>query len=282
MVHHIYLLLLAALQGVTELFPISSLGHSILVPALLHWPINREANWFLPFIVVLHLGTVTALLTFFWRDWYMLIRAFIRDRGKFRGSSSETRLLWLLVLASIPAGLLGLAFAHKIKDLFGGFEFAAVALMVNGLLLVWGDHLRVREPSHTLASMHWRQALIIGLAQSLALIPGFSRSGATLVAGIGIGLDYENSARFSFLLATPIIGAAGLLEVPKLLRAHLTPGLAPAIFISGIVSAIFAWMSVWFLMRYFHQHEIRALRPFGIYCVGFGAIALVAGHGALL
>ncbi len=278
MVHHIYLLLLAALQGVTELFPISSLGHSILVPALLHWPIDREAGWFLPFIVVLHLGTVTALLTFFWRDWYLLIRAFIRDRGRFHGSS-ESRLLWLLVLATIPAGLLGLALAHKIKDLFGGFDFAAVALMVNGLLLVWGDRLRAREPSHTLESMHWKQALVIGFAQCLALVPGFSRSGATLVAGIGVGLDYENSARFSFLLATPIIGAAGLLEVPKLFRAHLTPDLTTTIFVSGIVSAVFAWLSIWFLMRYFHQHEIKALRPFGIYCLIFGITALVAGYG---
>ncbi|MBU2790252.1 undecaprenyl-diphosphate phosphatase [Acidithiobacillus caldus] len=279
MAHHFYLLILAALQGVTELFPISSLGHSILVPALFRWPIDRDADWFLPFIVVLHLGTVAALLTFFWRDWVRLIGGFLRARG--RPSNPESRLLWLLVLASIPAGLLGLALAHKIKALFGGFSFAAVALMLNGMMLIWGDRLRSRNPSHNLDTLSWRRALIIGFAQALALIPGFSRSGATLVAGIGTGLDYENSARFSFLLATPIIAAAGLLEVPKLFHAQLPGGFLQLIFAAGILSGLFAWLSVWFLMRYFHSHEIKALRPFGFYCVGFGALALILGAGGL-
>ncbi|WP_291511900.1 undecaprenyl-diphosphate phosphatase [Acidithiobacillus sp.] len=279
MAHHLYLLILAALQGVTELFPISSLGHSILVPALFQWPIDRDAEWFLPFIVVLHLGTVAALLTFFWRDWVRLIGGFLRARG--RPSNPESRLLWLLVLASIPAGLLGLALAHKIKALFGGFSFAAIALMLNGLMLIWGDRLRSRNPSHNLDTLSWRRALVIGFAQALALIPGFSRSGATLVAGIGTGLDYENSARFSFLLATPIIGAAGLLEVPKLFHAQLPDGFLQLIFAAGVLSGVFAWLSVWFLMRYFHSHEIKALRPFGFYCVGFGALALILGVGGL-
>ncbi len=279
MAHHFYLLILAALQGVTELFPISSLGHSILVPALFRWPIDRDADWFLPFIVVLHLGTVAALLTFFWRDWVRLIGGFLRARG--RPSNPESRLLWLLVLASIPAGLLGLALAHKIKALFGGFGFAAVALMLNGMMLIWGDRLRSRNPSHNLDTLSWRRALIIGFAQALALIPGFSRSGATLVAGIGTGLDYENSARFSFLLATPIIAAAGLLEVPKLFHAQLPGGFLQLIFAAGILSGLFAWLSVWFLMRYFHSHEIKALRPFGFYCLGFGALALILGVGGL-
>ena len=279
MAHHFYLLILAALQGVTELFPISSLGHSILVPALFRWPIDRDADWFLPFIVVLHLGTVAALLTFFWRDWVRLIGGFLRARG--RPSNPESRLLWLLVLASIPAGLLGLALAHKIKALFGGFSFAAVALMLNGMMLIWGDRLRSRNPSHNLDTLSWRRALIIGFAQALALIPGFSRSGATLVAGIGTGLDYENSARFSFLLATPIIAAAGLLEVPKLFHAQLPGGFLQLIFAAGVLSGLFAWLSVWFLMRYFHSHEIKALRPFGFYCVGFGALALILGVGGL-
>ncbi|MHB0888321.1 undecaprenyl-diphosphate phosphatase [Acidithiobacillus sp.] len=275
MIHHIYLLWLAMLQGVTELFPISSLGHSILVPALLHWPINRDAPWFLPFIVVLHLGTAAALLLFFWRDWARLIGGFWEARG--RASNPESRLLWLLVLASIPAGLLGLALAHKIKALFGGFSFAAVALMLNGVLLIVGDRLRARDPSHSLNTLTWRRALAIGFAQALALIPGFSRSGATLVAGIGVGLDYENSARFSFLLATPIIAAAGLLEVPKLLHAQIPDGLLSTIILAGFLSGLCAWASVWFLMRYFHTQEIKALRPFGIYCIAFGALALLIG-----
>ncbi|MBN2678597.1 MAG: undecaprenyl-diphosphate phosphatase [Acidithiobacillaceae bacterium] len=275
MIHHIYLLLLAMLQGVTELFPISSLGHIILVPALLHWPINRDAEWFLPFVVVLHLATAAALLLFFWKDWAALIGGFVQARGK--PSNPQSRLLWILFIASIPAGILGLLLAHKIKNLFGGFTFAAVALMINGVMLIWGDRLRSRHPSHSLDNLSWMRAIIIGFAQSMALIPGFSRSGATLVAGIGVGLDYENSARFSFLLATPIIAAAGALEVPKLFHAHMQSGLLGTIFLAGALAGLCAWGSVWFLMHYFHKHEVTALRPFGIYCIGFGALALLIG-----
>ena len=271
-----YLMALAILQGVTELFPISSLGHGILVPALLHWPIDRNADWFLPFVVVLHLGTASALLLYFWRDWARLVGGWLKARGGM--GNAQARLLWLLVLGSIPAGLLGLAFAHRIKDLFGGFTFAAVALMVNGLMLVAGDRLKTRQTTHNLDTLGWKRALGIGFAQALALIPGFSRSGATLVAGLGVGLDYEGAARFSFLLATPIIAAAGLLEVPKLLHhGAALHGLLGPIFAAGLLAGVFAWLSVWFLMHYFHRHEVKALRPFGLYCLAFGALALVLG-----
>ncbi len=272
---HLYLLALAALQGVTELFPISSLGHSILVPALLHWPIDRNAAWFLPFIVVLHLGTATALLLYFWRDWARLIGGWLRARGSV--ADPDARLLWLLVVGTIPAGLLGLLLAHRIKALFGGFGFAAIALMVNGLLLVGGDFLKHRRGLRSLPTLGWRRALVIGTAQALALIPGFSRSGATLVAGLGLGLDYADAARFSFLLATPIIAAAGVLEVPKLLHAAVPHELLGTIAVAGVLAGVFAWLSTWFLMRWFGEHELRALRPFGIYCLAFGAVALLIG-----
>jgi len=272
---HLYLLALAALQGVTELFPISSLGHSILVPALLHWPIDRNAAWFLPFIVVLHLGTATALLLYFWRDWARLIGGWLRARGS--TADPDARLLWLLVVGTIPAGLLGLLLAHRIKALFGGFGFAAIALMVNGLLLVGGDFLKHRRGLRSLPGLGWRRALVIGTAQALALIPGFSRSGATLVAGLGLGLDYADAARFSFLLATPIIAAAGVLEVPKLLHAGVPHELLGTIAAAGVLAGVFAWLSTWFLMRWFGEHELRALRPFGIYCLAFGAAALLIG-----
>ncbi|SCC92277.1 Undecaprenyl-diphosphatase 2 [Thiomonas sp. X19] len=271
----LYLLALAALQGVTELFPISSLGHSILVPALLHWPIDREADWFLPFVVVLHLGTATALLLYFWRDWVDLIGGWLRAGG--RASNPQARTLWLLVVGTIPAGLLGLLLAHKIKALFGGFTFAAVALMLNGVLLIAGDFVKKRRATQELSTLSFPRALLVGAAQALALIPGFSRSGATLVTGLGTGLNYEASARFSFLLATPIIAAAGLLEVPKLLHASMPQGLLGVILMAGVLSGICAWLSTWFLMRWFHGHEVKALRPFGIYCLAFGALALLIG-----
>ncbi len=271
----IYLLAMAALQGVTELFPISSLGHSILVPALLHWPIARDADWFLPFVVVLHLGTAAALLLYFWRDWVELISGWLRARGG--TGNPQAQLLWLLVVGSIPAGLLGLVLAHKIKALFGGFTFAAVALMLNGAMLMLGDFWKNRRASADLPAMGYRRALLIGAAQALALIPGFSRSGATLVAGLGVGLGYEAAARFSFLLATPIIAAAGLLEVPKLVHAGVPQGLLGTILAAGVLSGVCAWLSTWFLMRWFHGHEVKALRPFGIYCLVFGVIALLIG-----
>ena len=269
---HLYLLAIAALQGVTELFPISSLGHSILIPALFHWPINRTADWFLPFIVVLHLGTATALLIYFWRDWARLIGGWLRAGGK--ASNPDARLLWLIIVGTIPAGLLGLLLAHKIKALFGGFTFAAVALMLNGLLLLGGDYLKHRRGLVALPKLGWSRAFLVGLAQALALIPGFSRSGATLVAGLGLGLNYADSARFSFLLATPIIAAAGVLEVPKLLHAGVPHELLGTIAAAGVLAGVFAWLSTWFLMRWFHGHEVKALRPFGIYCLLFGAVAL--------
>ena len=271
----IYLLAMAALQGVTELFPISSLGHSILVPALLHWPIARDADWFLPFVVVLHLGTAAALLLYFWRDWVQLISGWLRARGG--TGNPQAQLLWLLVVGSIPAGLLGLVLAHRIKALFGGFTFAAVALMLNGAMLMLGDFWKNRRASADLPAMGYRRALVIGSAQALALIPGFSRSGATLVAGLGVGLGYEAAARFSFLLATPIIAAAGLLEVPKLMHAGIPQGLLGTILAAGVLSGVCAWLSTWFLMRWFHGHEVKALRPFGIYCLVFGVIALLIG-----
>ena len=267
------LLAVAALQGVTELFPISSLGHSILVPALFHWPINRDASWFLPFLVVLHLGTATALLLYFWRDWVDLIGGWLRAGGK--PTNPQSRLLWLLIVGTVPAGLIGLALAHKIQALFGGFTFAAIALMANGLLLIGGDFLKHRQGLRSLPELGWGRAALVGLAQALALIPGFSRSGATLVAGLGLGLNYADSARFSFLLATPIIAAAGVLEVPKLLHSALPHALLGSIVAAGVLAGVLAWLSTWFLMRWFRGHEVQALRPFGIYCLLFGALALV-------
>lgn len=269
--HSVYLLLLAILQGVSELFPISSLGHSVLVPALLHWPIDRNAAWFLPFVVVLHLGTALALLIYFWRDWLRLLGGLWRARG---GTQlPEARLFWVLVVATLPAGVLGLLFEHKLRHLFGGFTIVAVFLAINGVLLILGDRFKHRQARHSLEELSWARALGVGFAQSLALIPGMSRSGASLVAGLAVGLDYDAAARLSFLLATPIIAAAGVLEVPKLLHTGTQAPLG-IILLAGAVAGVFAYLSTWFLMRWFSGHETKALRPFGIYCVLLGLAAL--------
>ncbi len=269
------LLLLAILQGISELFPISSLGHSVLVPALLHWPIDRDAPWFLPYIVVLHLGTAAALFIYFWKDWFALLGGTLAARGSLK--DPQARLFWLLVFGTLPAAILGLLLEHKVREFFGGFALAAVFLMVNGVVLLVGDRLKSRVGSPKPESLSWGKAVLIGCAQALALIPGISRSGVTLVAGIMGGLDYAASARFSFLLATPIIGAAGVLEIPKLLHQHesLPEGLLLVILLGGVLSGVFAWLSTWFLMRWFKSHELMALRPFGIYCLLAGAVALL-------
>ncbi|HUW97765.1 MAG TPA: undecaprenyl-diphosphate phosphatase [Acidiferrobacter sp.] len=263
---------LAVVQGVTELFPISSLGHSVLLRTILAWHISKASPDFLPFLVVLHVGTATALLLYFWRDWRDIFSGLWKARG--RTSNPQARLFWLLVVASIPAGLIGVVFEKRIKLLFANLVVAGVFLMVNGVILIVGDRLKKRRSEHTLLQMTWGKALIVGAAQALALIPGISRSGVTVVAGLGQGFDYEASARFSFLMATPIIGAAALLEVPKLFfikgHVHLL-----AIFLSGLLAGVFAYLSAWILMRYFNKHEVEALRPFGYYCLAAGAAGLL-------
>lgn len=269
----LHLLLLAILQGVSELFPISSLGHSVLIPALLHWPIDRDASWFLPFIVVLHLGTATALLLYFWRDWARLLGGVWQARGG--TGNPDARLFWLIVVATIPAGLLGLALEHRIRALFGGFTLVAAFLALNGVMLILGDRLKHRKAQHRLEDLSWGKAVGIGFAQALALIPGMSRSGATLVAGLAGGLGYDAAARLSFLMATPIIAAAGVLEIPKLLH-HASSAPMGTILLGGVLAGVFAYLSTAFLMRYFSGHEVKALRPFGVYCLllGLGALAV--------
>ena len=266
------MLVLAVIQGVTELFPISSLGHSVLVRTILAWHIPKTSPDFLPFLVILHVGTASALFLYFWRDWRDIFAGLWKARG--RTSNPQARLFWLLVVASIPAGLIGILFEKKIKLLFANLLVAAVFLMVNGVVLLVGDRLKKRRPEHTLGQMTWGKALIIGVAQAFALIPGMSRSGVTVVAGLSKGLDYAAAARFSFLMATPIIGAAAILEVPKLflIKGHVH---LEAIFLSGLLAGVFAYLSAWILMHYFKKQEVQALRPFGYYCLGAGALALL-------
>lgn len=266
------MMVLAVMQGITELFPISSLGHSVLVRTILAWHIPAASPDFLPFLVVLHMGTASALLLFFWQDWRDIFRGLWVARGRL--VNAEARLFWLLVVASVPAGLVGLLFEKKIKLLFANLVVAATFLIVNGVVLIVGDHLKRRRAVHKLDEMTWHKALAIGVAQVFALIPGMSRSGLTVVAGLGQGFDYAAAARFSFLMATPIIGAAGVLEIPKLfaITGHIH---LPVIFAAGLLAGIFAYVSAWALMRYFNRQEVEALRPFGYYCMAAGAAALL-------
>ena len=264
-------ILTAILQGVTELFPVSSLGHAVVMPRLFGWAIDQHALEYLPFLVVLHVGTATALLVYFWKDWVGLLTAFI-GMGPPEERGAQWHLLWLIVLATIPAVVLGFALEHWFRELFGAPAAAAAFLIVNGGVLFAGERLRRKAGDRTLAGMNWREALIIGLWQSAALVPGISRSGTTMVGALLMGFHHREAAHFSFLIATPIIAGAAVLEVPKLLHAH--EGFSALAWAAGAVAGVTAYASVAFLMRYFRRHDFEALDPFAYYCVAFGAIAL--------
>jgi undecaprenyl-diphosphatase len=265
-------IVMAVLQGLTELFPVSSLGHAVVLPHLFGWHIDQHAPQFLPFLVVLHIGTAAALLAYFWRDWIGLALALI-GIGPRNQRPARRRQLGLIVVATIPAVILGFALEKFFRNLFGTPVVASVFLIVNGGLLFFGERLRRAGRSvRTIDGMRWRDAIYIGLWQSTALIPGISRSGATIVGGLLAGLHHEDSARFSFLIATPVIAGAAVLEVPKLL--HAGGGFGPVAWIAGVVAGITAFLSVAFLMRYFKRHDFEALDPFAWYCWTFGAVSL--------
>jgi undecaprenyl-diphosphatase len=267
----LHAILFAIMQGISELFPISSLGHGVILPDLLHWNLDRQDPSFLAFMVTLHIGTALALFLYFLKDWIELIGGFIRAGG--RPTNAESRLVLRLIVGTIPAGLIGLLLEKKLRGLFGSTELVLAVLIINGIILIAGDFMVKRNGGRSLDQLSYGSALKIGLAQALALIPGISRSGVTLIAGVNAGLSYASSARFAFLLATPIIGAAGVLEVPKLLHSHgqISLGMSAA---CGLISGICAYISTWALMRYFNKHEIQALRPFGWYCIGLGLLGL--------
>jgi undecaprenyl-diphosphatase len=270
---------LAILQGVTELFPISSLGHAVIVPPLVGWStIDQHAPEFLPFIVVLHLGTAAALLLYFWRDWVAIALGVF---GVGANAGDARHALWLIIVATLPAVVIGLLFEKLVRGLFASPLIAALFLIVNGFLLLLGDWLRSRAAQtrpgreRRLSVLSWRGALAVGFWQCAAFIPGISRSGAAIVGGLVSGLHHAEAAHFSFLIATPIIIGAAVLEVPKLmaLPGHGITGLSVA---AGVVAGITAYLSITFLMRYFRRRDFDdALVPFSIYCWAAGALAAV-------
>lgn len=265
----------AILQGATELFPVSSLGHAVVLPALLHWNFDQRSPDFLPFLVMLHAGTATALIAYFWRDWWRLARG-VFGIGENAEVNAARLSFVLIVIATIPAVVVGFTLEKFVRGLFASPLVAASFLVVNGFLLLFGEQLRARGREHRpLASLTARDALIIGIWQCGALIPGISRSGATIVGGLLRGIDHEGSARFSFLIATPVIIGATVLEVPKLLHEHVAPGVFTLSAGAAVVAGITAWLSTWFLMRYFRNNDAWALNPFGYYCIiaGMGSLA---------
>ncbi len=266
-------IVMAILQGVTELFPVSSLGHAVILPRLFGWDASQKAPDWLAYLVVMHLGTAVALLLYFWRDWLSFATSLLSPSGA--RSRIDRRIFLFVVLATIPAVVVGWGLNHLLKEAFGSAIIAAIFLIVNGFILFVGDRIG-GEAVGTLDQLNWKGALAIGVAQCAALIPGVSRSGATIVAGVVAGLRHRESARFSFLMAPPIMLGATVHEAPALLRQGATLGGAAVL--SGIVAGVVAYLSIVFLMRYFGRHEFEALNPFAYYCWAAGAagIALIA------
>jgi undecaprenyl-diphosphatase len=281
---------LGVLQGVSELFPVSSLGHIVLLPSLFGWhqvvaaQSDPESSW-LAFVVLLHVGSALGLLVYFWRDWVAIIKAWLHTLVTRRVETPYERLAWLIIVGSIPAGVLGVAFEHPLRVALAKPESAAVFLMVNGGILLAAERLRRRSEVRVLATregtnedggrrletLEYREAGVVGLAQSTALIAGISREGVAMTAGLLRGLDHEDSARYAFLLATPIILAAGLFKLPDL-TGPLGNGLRGQAVVAMIITGITALISVRFLMRYF---KTKTLTPFGIYCLAFGAFMAI-------
>jgi undecaprenyl-diphosphatase len=286
------------IQGVTELFPVSSLGHSVLIP---HWiggswavlvgkPSQRDSPY-LAFVVVLHVATACALLVFFWREWVLIVKGFGTSVGKRKAETTYERMAWLLILATIPAGIFGLLLTHELQDLFEKPLAAAIFLTINGFILFTGEWLRRRNVraleaagktvDTELSSADNDVAVVaqvrpvdagwIGTSQVLALFAGISRSGITMVAGLARGLDNEQAVRFAFLLATPIILLAGLLKIPEIFGADGN-GIRGEVLAGAIAAFIGALFATKFLTKYF---QTRTLTPFGIYCVVVGVASII-------
>jgi undecaprenyl-diphosphatase len=309
MISYLQAIVIGVLQGVTELFPVSSLGHSVLVPALIggSWQHlvtqssakTSETSPYLAFIVALHVATAIALIVYFRADWARIIRAFVNTVRTRRIETSSERLAWLIVVATIPVGITGLLLEHTFRTLFAKPLAAAIFLTINGFILLAGERLRRRSDQTTartaadttsitaaqpgsgrivvnerrqLDTLAYREAGVIGLFQTFALLAGISRSGITMVAGLLRGLDHQDAARFSFLLATPVILAAGVLKLPSL-AGHAGAHIHGQIIVGVLCAGISAYLAVRYLMRFF---QTRTLTPFAIYSLATGGICIAA------
>jgi undecaprenyl-diphosphatase len=274
--------ILGLTQGIAEPFPISSLGHGVVLPRLAGWHIHQNDKFFLTFLIATHLATAIVLLGLFFGDWVRIVKGLWRSLSlrEIRADDVDARVGWLLVAGTIPVGIIGLLLEHPIRKLFASPATAAAFLVVNGAALLVFERLRRRPPRQgdylgdtdaRIAKLSWRQAIAVGTSQAAALVPGISRSGFTMGGGLVVGLSNEDAARFSFLLATPVIFAAAALKLPELLGKEGNGVRGPAL-VAGLCAAVTTFFAVKFLLRFF---ETNRLTPFGIYCATFGAICLL-------
>jgi undecaprenyl-diphosphatase len=264
-------LVLGIIQGATEFLPVSSSGHLVLVPWLLGWPAPGLA-----YDTVVHWGTALAVIVYFWRDWLTLILAIFQAIRRRSIADPKARLALLIVIGTVPAALIGYALEGFFEQMFSRPAAAAAFLLVTATFLSISEWLGRRERG--LDQLNWIDALLIGLGQALAILPGISRSGATIAAGLARGLKREPSARFSFLLATPIILGAGGLKIINLIEAGDLAAHAPALVIGFLGAGVVGFGCIHFLLRYLQQ---RRLYPFAIYCAAAGAICLIVAMAGL-
>jgi len=282
-ISYLQAVILGIAQGIAEPFPISSLGHGVVLPSLAGWNIHQNDKFFLTFLVATHLGTALVLLGLFLRDWVRIAKGLWRSLQirEIRDDDVDARLGWLLIAATIPVGIIGLLLETPLRKLFASPQTAAFFLIINGIALLMFERLRRRPPrpgdylgdgDERIAKLSWGQAIKVGTAQVAALIPGISRSGFSMGGGLLVGLSNEDAARFSFLLATPVILAAAALKLPELLGSEGN-GVRGQALVAGVCAAVTTFFAVKFLLRYF---ETNRLTPFGIYCIVVGSACTVA------
>lgn len=271
-------LILGLTQGIAEPFPVSSLGHGVIIPSLFGWNIHQNDDYFLAFLVATHCATAIVLFFYFLQDWVRIIRGFCRSMRDFgiAPGDDDARLAWLLIAGTIPAGILGLALQHPLRTLFASAETASLFLILNGILLLAFERMRRRRPEagdgegdsdpRIARRVSLKQAAAIGTAQAAALVPGISRSGMTMGGGLLVGLSNEDAAKFGFLLATPVIAAAGFLKLPELFGSAGDGVRGPAA-VGALAAAFTTVLAVRFLLRFFRTNR---LTPFGIYCIVAG------------
>ncbi len=281
MLSYFQVAILGILQGISELFPVSSLGHSILLPAVLGWTIDQNANYFLTFLVATHFATATVLFFIYRSDWVRIISGILRSiRLRSIALDPDAKLGWLLVIGTVPAGIVGISFQKQVQELFTSPSYVASFLALNGVLLYAAESLRTKaksagsvlDPDERIAAeVSWRQSAGVGVMQVLALLPGFSRTGSTIAGVLMVGLAHEDALRFSFLVATPIIADAAALKLPVLLASGDTAEVEVAL-LGATCAAIASYLSVKFLTRYF---KTRTLTPFAVYCLLLGLISIL-------
>ena len=262
-------IILGIVQGITEFLPISSSAHLILMPWMFGWQGTLVDS--LNFDVSLHAGTLVAILAFFWRDWLDLLRKFftgLSDNSTWK--SGEGRLVWFIVLATIPAGVLGLKFEHVVEQGFRNPLLVAGALIVISMVMWAADRFSAKIAG--IDRMTLGHALFIGCAQALALVPGVSRSGITIIAGLMTGYTRESAARFSFLLSTPVIAGAAVLKLAKL---HLAPGELLPFALGTAFSAIVGYLSIKFLLAYLNKHSLNLFVGYRLALAGTVVVLLV-------